>query len=103
MASFNDIISTSKPVLVDFYAEWCGPCKLMTPVLHEVKDNLGDAVTVIKINVDKNPGLATRFQVRGVPTFMLFKDKKQVWRQSGIISKDELISRISESNQASCN
>ncbi len=94
MSNFSHIISKNKLVLVDFFAEWCGPCKMMSPILKQVKDQLGDRVSIIKIDVDKNQGLAAKYQVRGVPTFMLFKDGKQVWRQSGIIQKDDLIKLI---------
>jgi thioredoxin 1 len=94
MASFKDIINKEQPVLVDFYADWCGPCQTMMPILKEVKDTLGEAVSILKINIDKNQSIATRFQVRGVPTFMLYKNGKQVWRQSGLIQKNELIQLI---------
>ena len=94
MSSFSDIINKPKPVLIDFYADWCGPCKMMAPVLKQVKENLGDKVSIIKIDVDKNQKLASKYQVRGVPTFMLFKNGKQLWRQSGVIQKEELISTI---------
>ncbi|WP_375237953.1 thioredoxin [Aurantibacter sp.] len=94
MASFNDIINKEQPVLVDFYADWCGPCQTMMPILKEVKDTLGEAVSILKINIDKNQSIATRFQVRGVPTFMLYKNGKQVWRQSGLIQKNDLIQLI---------
>jgi len=95
MSSFNDIINKDKPVLVDFFATWCGPCQTMTPILKEVKEDLGDNVKIIKIDVDKNKALATKFQVRGVPTFMIFKKGKQVWRQAGLITKNELKQKIS--------
>lgn len=94
MSSFSEIINQSKPVLIDFYAKWCGPCKIMAPVLKQVKDNLGDKVTIIKIDVDKNQNLAAKYQVRGVPTFMIFKNGQQLWRQSGVIEKEELIRTI---------
>lgn len=94
MSSFSEIINQSKPVLIDFYAEWCGPCKTMAPILKQVKDNLGERVSIIKIDVDKNQSLAAKYQVRGVPTLMLFKNGKQLWRQSGVIQKDEIISVI---------
>lgn len=94
MSSFSEIINQNKPVLVDFYAEWCGPCKMMTPILKQVKDNLGQRVSVIKIDVDKNQQLAAKYQVRGVPTLMLFKNGQLLWRQSGVVQKRELIDLI---------
>ncbi|TJY35912.1 thioredoxin [Pontimicrobium aquaticum] len=94
MSSFKEIISKDIPVLVDFYAEWCGPCKVMESKLKEVKGELKEAISIIKINVDTNSQLAAKYQVRGVPTFILFKNGKQLWRQSGIIDKNELINII---------
>jgi thioredoxin 1 len=98
MSKFSDIINQNKPVLVDFFAEWCGPCKMMSPILKEVKSELGENVSIIKIDVDKNQSLAVQYQVKGVPTFLLFKNGKQVWRQSGMIQKQELITVISNTN-----
>ena len=98
MSSFSEIINKDKPVLIDFHAEWCGPCKVMGPVLEKVKDLLGEAVSIIKIDVDKNQKLAASLNVRGVPTFMLYHKGKQLWRKSGIISKEELVERISKLN-----
>lgn len=92
--SFNNIIDSEIPVLVDFFAEWCGPCKMLAPILKQVKDELGDSIKVIKIDVDKNQPLATKYQVRGVPTMILFKKGKQLWRQSGVLQKNDLISII---------
>lgn len=94
MSSFQDIISTSKPVLVDFFATWCGPCQTLAPILSQVKAELGDAVSIIKIDVDKNRMLASQYNVAGVPTMMLFKDEKLLWRQSGVMSKDDLVRTI---------
>ncbi|UQD56611.1 thioredoxin [Flavobacterium sp. K5-23] len=99
-SSFDNIINSEKPVLVDFYATWCGPCKVLGPVLKEVKDNLGDRVSIIKIDVDKNQPLASQYQVRGVPTMILFQNGKQLWRQSGVLEKNDIIKIILEkSNQ----
>jgi len=94
MSKFSELIQKDQPVLVDFFAEWCGPCKTMSPVLKEVKDALGETVTILKINVDSNQELSNKYQVRGVPTFILFKNGNQVWRQSGVIAKDDLISLL---------
>lgn len=94
MSNFSSIINKDKPVLVDFFAEWCGPCKMMSPILKEVKDALGDKASIIKIDVDKNQELAAQLQVRGVPTFILYKNGKQLWRQSGVVQKNDLIALI---------
>ncbi|MBG6131872.1 thioredoxin 1 [Aquimarina sp. EL_43] len=93
-SSFNNIIESKTPVLVDFFADWCGPCKMLAPILKEVKDELGDAIKIVKIDVDKNQPLASKYQVRGVPTMILFKDGKQLWRQSGVLQKNDLLGII---------
>ena len=91
MHAFSDLINSDKPILVDFFATWCGPCKSLAPVLKEVKGELGDSISIIKIDVDKNQALASQYQVRGVPTMVLFKKGKQLWRQSGVLSKNDLV------------
>lgn len=91
MASFSEIIQKNKMVLVDFSAEWCGPCQTLAPILKELKDELGDALSIIKIDVDKNQSIAAKFRVQGVPTLILYRDGQQVWRQSGMLTKKELI------------
>ncbi|AEE18882.1 thioredoxin [Dokdonia sp. Hel_I_63] len=90
-SSFFDIIQSETPVLVDFYATWCGPCKTLGPILEQVKDELGDQVKIVKIDVDKNQPLAAQYNVRGVPTMILYKAGKQVWRQSGVLEKNTII------------
>jgi len=92
--TFHEILNQDKPVLVDFFAEWCGPCKMMSPILKEVKDELQEDISIIKIDVDKNQSLAAKYQVKGVPTFMLFKNGKQRWRQSGMLQKNDIIAII---------
>ena len=96
MNNFDTIIQSEKPVLIDFFATWCGPCKMLGPVLKEVKDSLGDRVSIIKIDVDKNQQISSQYQVRGVPTMILFQNGKQLWRQSGVLSKEEIIKTILE-------
>ena len=96
MNKFSEIINQNKPVLVDFCADWCGPCKMMSPILKEVKDALGEKVSIIKINVDNNKQLAAKYQVRGVPTLILFKEGTQLWRQSGVLQKEALINIIKD-------
>lgn len=88
---FNQIINQEQLTLVDFYADWCGPCKMMSPILQEVKTVVKDDVKIIKINVDQYQDLAAEFMVRGVPTLMLFKAGKMLWRQSGVLSTNDLV------------
>ncbi|SDQ51416.1 thioredoxin [Flagellimonas zhangzhouensis] len=89
--SFSSLINSEQLVLVDFSAEWCGPCKMLAPILKQVKDEMGEDLKIVKIDVDKNQSLANTFQVRGVPTLMFFKEGKQLWRQSGVLQKAELV------------
>jgi thioredoxin 1 len=96
MSSFNQIIQSDKPVLVDFFATWCGPCQMLAPILKEVKANLGERISIIKIDVDKNQAVAAQYQVRGVPTMILFQNGKPLWRQSGVMSKEDIIKVIVE-------
>jgi thioredoxin 1 len=100
MSSFNQIIQSDQPVLVDFFATWCGPCQMLAPILKEVKANLGERISIIKIDVDKNQAVAAQYQVRGVPTMILFQNGKQLWRQSGVISKEEIIKIIVEKSNS---
>jgi len=94
MSSFNDIINKDEPVLIDFFATWCGPCKALAPILEQVKDAVGDKATILKVDVDKNQPLAAKLNVRGVPTLVLYKNGKQLWRQSGVVPKQEILAQI---------
>ena len=96
MSSFFEITASDQPVLVDFFATWCGPCKTMSPILKEVKDNFGGQVKIIKIDVDKNQRLAASLNVKGVPTLVLYKNSNILWRQSGVVQKNDIISKINE-------
>ncbi|MFN8260568.1 MAG: thioredoxin [Chitinophagales bacterium] len=88
--SFSDYIKEDKPVLVDFYADWCGPCKVMHPILEELKAKMNDDVTVLKINVDKNARVASKYQIQSIPTLILFKNGQIKWRQSGVVPSAQL-------------
>ena len=94
--SFDSIINDSRPVIVDFHALWCSPCKMQSPILKELATELGERIRVIKIDVDSNNQIASRFNVQSVPTLIIFKDGKQVWRQSGVVSKSQLKSVLIE-------
>ncbi|SIS91906.1 thioredoxin [Belliella pelovolcani] len=94
--TFNELISGDQPVLVDFFATWCGPCQMMQPILQDTAKQVGDKVKIIKVDVDKNPLAASNFQVRGVPTLILFQKGKILWRQSGVVPVHQLVNVINQ-------
>jgi thioredoxin 1 len=93
---FQELIQGDKPLLIDFSAEWCGPCKMMPPILHEVKNTLGDAITIIKIDIDKSPQTAASYKIQSVPTLLLFRNGKILWRQSGVLPTQQLLQTIKQ-------
>jgi len=96
MNNFFEITASDKPVLVDFFADWCAPCKTMSPILKEVKESLGDKIKVLKVDVDKNQRLASALNIQGIPTLVLYKNKQILWRQSGVVPKKDIVSKINE-------
>ncbi|MCC6410337.1 MAG: thioredoxin [Saprospiraceae bacterium] len=93
-SSFNNLIQSDKPLLIDFWAPWCGPCKAMMPLLDELKGEMGDRVRIVKIDVDQNTDLAVAMKVMGVPTFMIYKNGQKLWSQAGVLSKHELKNQL---------
>ena len=96
MNEFNQIIGSDKPTLVDFFATWCGPCKMQAPILEKLKEHMGDKVTIIKIDIDRNQELAMRYRVQSVPTLMIFKNGQPVWREAGLKPEDYLAKKLYE-------
>jgi len=91
---FNELIKSSKPTLVDFYADWCGPCKVLSPIIEDVKKDLGEGATVLKVNIDNNVDVARMYQIRSIPTLMVFKEGEVVWRQNGVPQKEMIVESV---------
>ena len=98
MSKFQELISQDRPVLVDFFAEWCGPCKMQAPILEDLKKRVNDQATIIKIDVDKNQAVAAKYGIRSVPTLMIFKKGEVKWKQSGVFPAEELERLIKENS-----
>lgn len=96
MSEFNNIIKDSKPTLVDFFATWCGPCKMMHPILEKLKEKIGDSASIIKVDVDKNQELSAQFRVQSVPTLIIFKDGEVKWRAAGVHTAEDLEAKLKE-------
>jgi thioredoxin 1 len=91
---FNELIKSSKPTLVDFYADWCGPCKVLSPIIEDVKKDLGEGATVLKVNIDNNVDVARMYQITSIPTLMVFKEGEIVWRQNGVPQKEMIVESV---------
>lgn len=96
MATFNEIINSDQPTLVDFYADWCGPCKTMAPILKQVVSEVGGKAKILKVNTDKNPAVASQYGIQSIPTLLLFKNGVIKWRQSGVIPAGQLLNTIKQ-------
>ena len=96
MEKFNEMINGEQLTLVDFFATWCGPCKMMHPILEQLKEKMGDDIRILKVDVDKNEALSMQYRIQSVPTFMLFKKGEMLWRQSGAMSLNDLMQKISQ-------
>lgn len=96
MEKFNEMISGEQLTLVDFFANWCGPCKMMHPILEQLKEKMGDDIRILKVDVDKNEALSMQYRIQSVPTLMLFKKGEMLWRQSGAMSLNDLMQKISQ-------
>lgn len=96
MATFQEIVNSDKPVLVDFAAEWCGPCKMMKPILKDLKNQMGDDITIITVDVDRNQAAAAQYNIRSVPTLIIFKKGESLWRQSGVLQASQLQSILKQ-------
>mgnify|MGYP003625295125 CR=1 FL=1 len=94
MSDFNELINSDKPTLVDFFANWCGPCKMMTPIIEETKTKLGDKATVLKVNVDENKEVSIKYGIRSIPTVVLFQKGQPIWRQSGVVQSSKLVEEV---------
>ena len=96
MSKFNEIINADKPVLIDFYADWCQPCKMMPPILKEVKARMGGKIRILKVDVDKNPAIAKKWMIQNIPTVMIFKQGEMKFRQAGVLPAEQLVKALSE-------
>ena len=92
----EEVLKSEKPILLDFWATWCGPCKMMHPILEQLKEKMGDDIRILKVDVDKNEALSMQYRIQSVPTLMLFKKGEMLWRQSGAMSLNDLMQKISQ-------